>query len=32
MECGMKVRELIFDLFGFACSALLILLVWIATV
>jgi len=28
----MKVRELIFDLFGFACSALLILLVWIATV
>jgi len=27
----MKVRELIFDLFGFACFALLIFLVWIAT-
>jgi len=28
----MKIKEFIFDLFGFVCGAILVLLVWIATV
>jgi hypothetical protein len=32
MECAMKIKESIFDLFGLVCGAILILLVWIATV
>jgi len=28
----MKIKESIFDLFGFVCGAILVLLVWIATV